>query len=718
MRELLKKIYNETVPLYREYKTSINDNDIKISLIEGAKVEIFGNHDKEYEVSFIDNDYNTNIYTTRIRPGVWCMPSPRYFVNWRIEVKCDGKIIKNELLNLNGKKVKIVCDTNSMGDLLAFIGAIDEFQKKHSAEVHCVVFNNHIRKIFEDSYNNIKFLAVNHADSSYYAQYKIGYFFSWSEGWAKNDPRSVPLTSVAPSILGLEVKEYKPKLKFDTTKLSYKKYVCIGIQSTAQCKYWNNPNGWNDVVKYINSLGYEVWCIDKSSSFGSGNYMNYMPQGVVDKTGDFSLEERMQQLSGAEFFVGIGSGLSWLAWSVGIPVVLVSGFSKGFAEFNTAYRVINENVCNGCWNDVSHVFDKSKWDWCPRGRDFECSKQITPEMVIDNINKLINKKSAVIITSHANTPEKHKVLIECIKSVRQYSNIKIILSSNTSVPEYIQNECDYVVFDKENPILPKEEYKKYGVGYYYWESIEDKVTHREVPFDYGYAVYILQKNGLDLAKGLGFQTLHVVDYDYELGETVLLENERLLEEYEAIFYRFDDKAFDNLPAYVSSFFSIKTDSLSKMLECYKSKSEYYSEDKVRRLNLLETQVYHIVNNKVKLKSKEIDEKLLKTKVIPNKMVVADKDKELLKYWKYDENENKLHFIFNRIITSAKIILKDRTTNVECFRWKLDRIDRSIQYYMIPDTSIKSFGKSFSGFIFEVYKRDTLIYSKELLLAND
>jgi autotransporter strand-loop-strand O-heptosyltransferase len=723
MKELLKKIYNEVIPAHREYKSSIEDNYIKISLIEGAKVEIFGNYDKEYEVNFIDNDSNTNVYRTILRPGLWAMPSPRYFVNWRIEVKCDGKIIKEEILNLNGKRVRIVCDTNSMGDLLAFIGAIDEFQKKHSAEVDCVIFNNHIRKIFEDSYTNIKFLAVNHTDPSYYAQYKIGYFFSWNEGWAKNDPRSIPLTSIAPSVLGLEVKEYKPKLKFKKDRLTDKKYVCIGIQSTAQCKYWNNPNGWNDVVKYINSLGYEVWCIDKSSSFGSGNYMNYMPQGVVDKTGEFSLEERMQQLAGAEFFIGIGSGLSWLAWSVGIKVVLVSGFSKTFAEFNTPYRVINENVCNGCWNDASHIFDKTKWEWCPRDKDFECSKKITSEMVIRNINNLVNKpnppekKSAVIITSHANTTEKRSVLIECINSIRKYSNMKIILSSNTSVSEDIQKQCDYVVFDKENPILPKEEYEKYGLAYYYWESVGGEIKHRQVPFDYGYAVYMLQKNGLDLAKGLGFEKLHVVNYDYEFGETLLFENEMLLEEYESVFYRFDDTAFDNIPAYVSAFFSIKTNALIKILEYYKSKDEYYSEDRINKLNLLETQIYHIANNKLGLKSKEIHEKVLSTKMVTNKMVVANEDKDLLRYWKYDIDENKLHFIFNKTVDSTKIIVKDSTTNLECFCWNSNKFEKSIQYYLIPNQSAISIGKNFSGFIFEIYINDKLVCKNNLFIQG-
>jgi autotransporter strand-loop-strand O-heptosyltransferase len=37
----------------------------------------------------------------------------------------------------------------------------------------------------------------------------------------------------------------------------------------------------------------------------------------------------------ASFFIGLGSGLSWLAWASGIPVVLISGFSLPNSEFYT-----------------------------------------------------------------------------------------------------------------------------------------------------------------------------------------------------------------------------------------------------------------------------------------------------------------------------------------------------------------------------------------------
>ena len=59
---------------------------------------------------------------------------------------------------------------------------------------------------------------------------------------------------------------------------------------------------------------------------------------------------------------------------------------------NRGERVFNPNVCNGCYNKVR--LDAGDWEWCPfhKGteRQFECSKTITPQMVIEALNKSLN----------------------------------------------------------------------------------------------------------------------------------------------------------------------------------------------------------------------------------------------------------------------------------------------------------------------------------------
>jgi autotransporter strand-loop-strand O-heptosyltransferase len=121
---------------------------------------------------------------------------------------------------------------------------------------------------------------------------------------------------------------------------------------------------------------------------------NSPPDNIIDKTGDFSIEDRMVDLKHADMFIGIGSGLSWLSWAVGTPTVLISGFSAPFCEPQEGIeRLHNPDVCNSCFNDPSIQFDPGDWNWCPRNKDFECSKAITPEIVIKSINKIIERSS-------------------------------------------------------------------------------------------------------------------------------------------------------------------------------------------------------------------------------------------------------------------------------------------------------------------------------------
>jgi len=368
-------------------------NKIKITFDDGAKVDIKGDEAKKYKVKFIDAYTNQVTYETTLNNNMWATTATKYYNKWLVEVYdiTDGgeTLVEKHSFDAKDKTVKIVLDSESFGDLIAWIGAIDEFQKKHQCKLDCVVFNKVLRPIFEKNYPNIKFLATDVYADPYYAKYKIGYFAAPNYvNHITKDPRLLGLCAIATTILGLTDVEFKPNFAVEPHK-SKKKYVCIATQSTSQAKYWNNKKGWDEVVGYLNKSGYEVWCIDKFSSFGVKESMNYMPKGCIDKTGNLSFEERMSQLKGAEFFIGLSSGLSWLAWGVGVPVVLISGFTAKWNEFYTPYRVMNETVCNSCWNDVSCPFNKGDWFWCPRNKDFECSKQITSSMVIEHIKKLI-----------------------------------------------------------------------------------------------------------------------------------------------------------------------------------------------------------------------------------------------------------------------------------------------------------------------------------------
>jgi autotransporter strand-loop-strand O-heptosyltransferase len=152
--------------------------------------------------------------------------------------------------------------------------------------------------------------------------------------------RHVGLHRTAGYILGVDPAEAAPRITLaDDTRPIADPYVCIAVQSTTQSKYWNNPNGWREIVRFLKDAGYRVVCIDQKPTHGSGLIWNHIPNGAEDETGDRPLQERARWLKHAEFFIGLSSGLSWLAWAMGRPVVMISGFTHPTNEFETPYRI-------------------------------------------------------------------------------------------------------------------------------------------------------------------------------------------------------------------------------------------------------------------------------------------------------------------------------------------------------------------------------------------
>jgi autotransporter strand-loop-strand O-heptosyltransferase len=598
---------------YQNTKRNLNNFNFLFNFTDGAKVTILGVSESEFKVKFIDQDSSNLVYETKLKSGMWAAPRVKYFVNWSIQVFKDDQLIREERLSLNKKEVKIVFDTSSLGDSIAYIEHAEAFRLKHNCNIYCVVFNKELCKIFSEKYPFIKF---NNFDfvGDFYAIYKIQYPIENWNGFSKKDPRTISLTEIPALALGLDVVERKPNLAVQ--KKSDKKYVCIATQSTAQCKYWNNKDGWSSVIKHLNNLGYEVWCIDRYPIFGTNGSFNHIPNGAIDKTGEFSLETRIEQISGADFFIGLGSGLSWLAWACGVPVVLISGFSKSFAEFSTPYRVINENVCNGCWNDPSLTFDRTNWKWCPRNKDFECSKQISAKMVIDKIDLIINfdkKKddTASIILCHPNSPKKIELLKKCIESS---SGTKIV-SSNYQLDDEVQKISDYCLVSNKNEILKQEDFSKFRVDYYLTTNTASGVLRKRFEFEHGYAVYCLIRDGLRFAKSLGFKTVHVINYDYLISEETFKNHLSALKDNDCVFYDYQKEYYDK-DSFNTGFFSGKTDALLSFFEHYKTKSEYYSEPTFP-INILEIKtfdffdksglkIFKIPNNKIREGGNEVN----------------------------------------------------------------------------------------------------------------
>jgi autotransporter strand-loop-strand O-heptosyltransferase len=340
-------------------------------------------------------DLDTGNILFESQPGARFVSSTkRYFVRFEIEVLQDDRSVFRHAFNAAGRDVLIQFPVGTLGDTIGWFPYAVKFQQRHRCRLTCAM-SPLIAPLLRDAYPEIAFVTHDEIEpEKFYATYALGLFFDDEDRvWQPCDFRLVGLHRTAGYILGVDPTEQPPRIApAHSGRPLAEPYVCIAVQSTTQCKYWNNPTGWRQVIEYLNGQDYRVVCIDQKSVHGAGLVWNHIPHGVQDETGDRPLAERVGWLRHAACFVGLSSGLAWLAWAVGTPVVMISGFSHPINEFTTPYRVINYHTCNGCWNDVRVRFDHKDFLWCPRHvgttRQFECTRLITAAQVITTLARV------------------------------------------------------------------------------------------------------------------------------------------------------------------------------------------------------------------------------------------------------------------------------------------------------------------------------------------
>ena len=384
----------------------------QLDFIDGIRIQLFGEGDDEYLINLVGNIDDISIVQNFIlKPNTFIRLERPYYQNWKILIKRkDGKILTKYSHDLKNKNVVIVFDSNLIGDTLAWIPYVDEFRKKHECNVFCATFHNFL---FKDEYPKIHFIDANENVEKYsflknymdgikkdvHSLYTIGWNIPWKsvnlkDGNGKiikklgiknpNENKKIPLQQTSSDVLGLPFMEIRPKVTKPKLERPIKeKYVTISEFSSGYAKMWNYPKrggnkGWQELVDWLNENGYKVIVISKEPT----NLKN-----IINYSGNYPLNIRINQIQHAEFHVGVSSGLSWLAWGLEKPVVMISGFTSPWFEFQNGNTRISsdDNVCNGCW----HTYDpeRGNFNWCPRNQNFICSSSITPKMVIEKIKK-------------------------------------------------------------------------------------------------------------------------------------------------------------------------------------------------------------------------------------------------------------------------------------------------------------------------------------------
>ncbi len=354
--------------------------DYKLHVIDGYYFELVNTYDdKEYQCAFVEEipDNRIEHYKSNLKSGHWMKLDRHYLCNMFVEIRTMNGVLKNKISvtsHLKGNRVLIAFESSSLGDTIAWMPYCEKFMYTYKCDVIVSTFKNFL---FKDKYPNIEFVEPGTTVDNIVALFRLGWF--WDDKKEPVNPVTIPLQQTAANILRVNGAEMRPRIiDLPGVLLENDKYVCISTMSTSECKHWDK---WPELIQTLKNKGYRVIELSKEAEEYGAERLIYT-----------SLESVINHLNGCEFYIGLSSGISWLAWGLGVDVVMIANFTKANHEFE-CIRVENRSVCNGCWNDPKFKFNKGDWNWCPEHEDtprqFECHRSISVDDVMNSINPLV-----------------------------------------------------------------------------------------------------------------------------------------------------------------------------------------------------------------------------------------------------------------------------------------------------------------------------------------
>ena len=353
------------------------DETFFCNFIEGPNLTISGLSNREYEVVYETPDKSA-MFKVMQKPGMISRPNIKYYKDWTITARLAGEIKFQHTIDLKGKRVLISLGSKALGDTIAWMPYIEEFRKKHQCDV---IASGWWQEIFD--YPELEYVKPGDQVPNVYASYQVGCFDDQPE-LNKTDWRLTPLQKVAADILGIDYVPIRAKLKFTPHKKGNGSipdpYVCFSEFSTMRNKLWNRPGAWQKIVNSLSELGYKCVSISNEAS---------ALEGIV-KHNNQSIQNSIADIHGAEFYIGLNHGPAWVAYALGKKVIMITGVSEEWNDFPNPYRIaINNAVCGiGCFNDPAEKIDRG-WEWCPRKKDYACTKEITEEMVLAQVRNVL-----------------------------------------------------------------------------------------------------------------------------------------------------------------------------------------------------------------------------------------------------------------------------------------------------------------------------------------
>lgn len=300
----------------------------------------------------------------------WACPF-KYYIKYKVRMTSPLGVFEHTM-DLHDEVVAFKMAHNTLGDCIAYFSQVIPFVELRKCKAR-IYAQQWFIDIFKPSYSNFEFVTLQQEESMSqpYATYYLGLFHdpAMTRFWQKVSFKQKGLQHQAAHILGLpdHFDPNPPMVECTAGSQIDGDYIVIASGGSKACKVWNNPLGWDAVISWAKQCGYKVVCIDQAKVIGTPGMFYSRPEGCIDLIGDIPLQDRINTIANAKAFIGMASGLAWLAWCCNVPVVMISGFSRPSAEFYTPYRVYNEYCeCLDCWGDENIIFHMHTWEWCPR----------------------------------------------------------------------------------------------------------------------------------------------------------------------------------------------------------------------------------------------------------------------------------------------------------------------------------------------------------------
>ena len=354
------------------------------------------------------------------RAEIWAVPGmPRR--DYIISIYEDNVLVRTMDTTRCGRTIGVVVNSPSLGDTLLWFPMILEFQRQTGCRLLISTYHNELLHKYEGP--TLKFTAAGQPICCD-AGFTLGMFEDTVHGAL--DFRNKPLQKVAADILGIVYREQHLDLRHLAHARPIKeRYAVIGTTSTMACKEWQNYDGWQGVVDHLRLEGYKVVCTPapRATLKIKGLESVKVPEDLVSGA--------LTYIRHADIFVGLASGLTVLARALGTPAVMISGFTEPFNEFKGITRVINRGACHGCYHDQTVEYDRY-WGWCPRNRNFECTRRITVGQATTAIDLTLQPRQAsarkriLCVLPHCSTGGMPQYFLEKLRVLQQRHDVYVM----------------------------------------------------------------------------------------------------------------------------------------------------------------------------------------------------------------------------------------------------------------------------------------------------